>query len=76
MDVLQQLTLIFRDYFEDDTIELRPSTTAGEIDGWDSLSHALLIATIENKFKIKFGTRELLTFDNVGDLVSAIQSKL
>lgn len=76
MDVMQQLTEIFRDYFEDDSIQLDRSTTADDIDGWDSLSHALLIATIENKLKIRFGARELLTFNDVGDLADAISSKL
>lgn len=76
MDVMEQLTVIFREYFEDDSIELTPATTADDIDGWDSLSHALLIATIENKLKIRFGARELLTFGNVGDLAKSIQSKL
>ena len=33
--------------------------------GGDSLSHALLIATVEDKLKIEFTQRELLSFDDV-----------
>lgn len=76
MDVLKELTGIFREYFEDDSIELVLETTSMDIDGWDSLSHALLIATIENKLKIEFTQRELLTFNNVGDLVRSIEKKI
>lgn len=76
MDVMEELTRIFREFFEDDAIELSRTTVADEVDGWDSLSHALLIATIENRLKIRFSPRELLTFDNVGDLADAIQKKL
>jgi acyl carrier protein len=76
MDVLKELTSIFREYFEDNSIVLTPQTTSADIDGWDSLSHALLIATIENKLHIQFGQRELLTFNDVGDLVKSIEKKL
>ncbi len=76
MNVLEELTKIFRDYFEDDEIVLTPETTSADIDGWDSLSHALLIATVENKLKIEFTQRELLSFDDVGDLVRTIEKKL
>ncbi len=76
MDVLAQLTGIFREFFEDDEISLSTETTSSDIDGWDSLSHSLLIATIENKLNIQFSQRELLTFNDVGDLVQAIEKKL
>jgi acyl carrier protein len=76
MNVLDELTKVFREYFEDDEIVLTPETTSADIDGWDSLSHALLMATVENKLKIEFTQRELLSFDNVGDLVRTIEKKL
>jgi acyl carrier protein len=76
MNVIDELTKVFREYFEDDEIVLTSSTSSADIDGWDSLSHALLIATIENKLKIEFTQRELLSFDNVGDLVRSIEKKI
>ena len=76
MNVLDELTKVFREYFEDDEIVLTPETTSADIDGWDLLSHALLMATVENKLKIEFTQRELLSFDNVGDLVRTIEKKL
>jgi acyl carrier protein len=76
MNVLDELTKVFREYFEDDEIVLTPETTSADIDGWDSLSHALLMASVENKLKIEFTQRELLSFDNVGDLVRTIEKKL
>ena len=49
--------------------------TANDVEGWDSLSHVVLILAIENHFKVKFSQKELLTLRNVGDLMQAIQSK-
>jgi len=75
MDVKPDLELIFQEVFDDDGIQLSPDMTADDVDGWDSLSHVNLIVTIENRFKIKFSQKELLTFRNVGDLMRSIGEK-
>ncbi|SDE68156.1 acyl carrier protein [Desulfuromonas thiophila] len=76
MNLNDQLNTIFREVFDDDSIVLRPDTTADDIDGWDSLSHVNLIVTIETRLGIRFAPRELLTFRNVGDLMTSIRNKL
>ncbi len=75
MSTMESLTEVFHDVFENDTIVLTPETTANEVDGWDSLSHAILISAVELKFQVKFSTREVLRLKNVGDLVNLIDSK-
>jgi acyl carrier protein len=75
MDILKPLTAVFHSVFENDDIVLRPEMTANDVEGWDSLSHVVLILAIENHFKVKFSQKELLTLRNVGDLIKAIQSK-
>ena len=35
-EIYKQLTEVFRDLFDDDTIVLTPETTAGDIAGWNS----------------------------------------
>jgi acyl carrier protein len=75
-DLYAQLTEIFQQVFDDDEIELAPELTANDVDGWDSLSHVNLIVTIEAHFDIRFTQKELLTFKNVGDLLSRISSKV
>lgn len=62
--------------FDDDTIQLKPETTANDVDGWDSLSHVNLIVAVESKFSIKFSQKELVSFKSVGDLLKSIESKL
>jgi acyl carrier protein len=76
MDAMKELVKIFREVFDDEEINLSDETTASDIDGWDSLSHVNLILVIEKKFNIKFATKELLTFENVGDLRRSIESKI
>jgi acyl carrier protein len=75
-DIYTQLTTIFHDLFDDDTIIVTPELTASDIPDWDSFNHINLIVVVESKFKVKFQTAELESMHTVGHLVDLIQSKL
>ena len=49
---------------------------AEDIEEWDSLSHIQLTKDIEKQFGIKLTAREIMSWDNVGEMVEAIQCKL
>ena len=74
--IYSQLTDIFRDVFDDDTIVLTPEMTASDIAGWDSVAHVDLIVSIETRMKIKFMTSELGSMHNVGQLAGLVEYKL
>jgi acyl carrier protein len=76
MDILQELTPIFREVFDDDSIVLTRETTANDIDAWDSLSHMNMVMAVEVKFKIRFALGELPSLKNVGDLADLVLKKL
>jgi acyl carrier protein len=76
MNTMEKLTELFREVFENDTITLKPELTSNDIEGWDSFTHVYLIVAIETRFKIKFDSRELLVFKNVGEMVNSIEGKL
>ena len=48
--------------------EIRRSTTASDVDGWDSVSHATLMMEIETKYGIQFSDQEIFEFQDVGAL--------
>lgn len=48
------------------------STTADDVDGWDSLAHARLIMRIEEDFDVRFPGDRLFDLDCVGDIVSLV----
>jgi acyl carrier protein len=73
--IYKQLTEIFRDLFDDDSIILTPDTTAMDIPDWDSLLHISLIVAVEGRFGVKFKTAELEALHNVGDLAGLIEQK-
>jgi len=74
--IYQRLTEIFKEIFDEDSIEVTPKLSADDVDGWDSLTHIRLILTIEKAFKIKFSTSEIVKLENVGDMVALIQGKV
>ncbi len=76
MTTFEKLNGIFRLVFNSDEIDIRPEMTAGDVDGWDSLSHVNLILAVEKGFGIRFTPKEILTFKNVGDLLKAIEGKI
>ena len=75
-DLYDQLTAIFRDTFDDDTLVLTPNLSAADVPEWDSFNHINLIVAIESRFKIKFQTAELEQLHTVGHLADLIAKKL
>ncbi|OGX38721.1 MAG: hypothetical protein A3D87_03565 [Omnitrophica WOR_2 bacterium RIFCSPHIGHO2_02_FULL_50_17] len=74
--VLEELNKIFCEVFDDDQIRIFREMTAKDIAGWDSLNHINLIVAVEKRFDIKFTTREIMTYENVGQFADAVEEKL
>ena len=66
---------VFREIFDIDDLEVTYETTADDIEEWDSLSHVQLVVALEKAFGIKFTSREILSWEKVGDLIDCICQK-
>ncbi len=75
-DILEQVQTVFREELEDETIVLTENSTAKDIEDWDSLSHIQLVSAIEKHFGIRFLSREILSWQNVGEMVDSIAAKI
>jgi acyl carrier protein len=73
--IVAKLTDIFHDVFDDDTIVLSDSTTAADIEHWDSVNQIMILIACEVAFNIKFATAETEGLRDVGELVSVIERK-
>jgi len=76
IEILQQVEVIFKDVLDEEGIVLSESSTTNDVDGWDSLTHIQLIVAIEKHFGIKFSSKEILSWKNVGEMLESIDSKL
>lgn len=75
-DIRHRLNQIFRDLFDDDSIEIHDAMTAQDIDDWDSLNHINLIVATEKEFGVRFTTKEVANLANVGEFVALLAGKL
>jgi len=73
--ILQGLTEVFRQVFDDAGLVLTPQTASNDVPGWDSFSHINLMVSVERRFKVKFSDKEIAGFKNVGELAAAVAQK-
>lgn len=71
-EVYKRLTGVFRDVFDDDSIEINDETTAEDIDDWDSFEHINLVVAVEDEFSFKIPMGKVVTMKNVGEMVDII----
>ena len=74
-ELMTRLTGVFRSVVGNEQLNLSRTTTARDVDGWDSLMHINLIVAVEREFKIRFTTREITRLENVGALEDVIARK-
>ena len=75
-DITKEVTEIFKETFREDEIVLSDDMTADDIDNWDSLTHTIMIANIEEHFSIRFKMKDVIKLKNVGILIDTIERKL
>lgn len=75
-EIIEKLTAVFHEVFNDNTIVLRDDMTAADVENWDSLTHMMMITKVEEVFGIRFKLKELNKLKNVGDLCNTIAEKL
>ena len=75
-EIMEIVRRIFREVFDDDTLEVNDSTNSSDIEDWDSLEHISLVVSMENEFNLKFDLKEVNKLANVGEMVDLIESKL
>lgn len=76
IEIINIFTTIFHEIFNDKNIVLRDDMTASDVENWDSLTHMLMIAKVEEVFNVKIKLKELNKIHTVGDLINIVESKL
>ena len=74
--ILSELTEVFQDVFDTDSVALRPELAPSEIPGWDSARYITLVVATESRFGIRFEPTDLESMRTVADFVKRIQGKI
>lgn len=75
-DILTKVTMAFSSVLGHSKFLLTDATTADDVDGWESITHMMIISEIEAAFQIKFKLMDLMNMNSVGDLLDSIASEL
>ena len=75
-EVMNAVTEIFRDVFDDEELIIGDETNSSDIEDWDSLEHITLIISMEKEFNMKFDIKEVNKLENVGQMIDLIMRKM
>ncbi len=73
--IYEKLADVFEDVF-DQRIALNDRITARDVEGWDSLTHIILISAVEDEFGVKMDMKSVQRLTNVGAMVDLIEELL
>lgn len=73
---IEDLSEVFKIVFDDDDLNVTEESSANDVEGWDSMTHVLLLSAIEEKYGIEFNQKEVRKFQTVGDLLNSVNNKL
>ena len=74
-DIKRRLTSIFQQVFDDDELEISDTTTADDVEDWDSLSHITLVVACEKEFGLKLSPKEIGGLKNVGEMLALLEQR-
>lgn len=74
-EIISELEAIFEDIIDEGAVTLSERTTSKDVEGWDSLTNIQLVVAIEKHFDIRFTSEEIISWNNVGEMVDCILSR-
>lgn len=74
--VLTRVITVIAETFSTDPTRLGSDSVAADVDGWDSVSHAMLIMNLEDAFGIELDIEKTMSARDVGELADQISAWL
>lgn len=75
-EILERITPIFHEVFNDDELDVNMELTSDEIDDWSSITQMLMVTEIEKEFNIVFKLIDVASMNSVAEVIKAIKDKL
>ena len=73
---LEDIRHIFVDVLGEKGRTIAETTTATDVEGWDSFAHITIVVAVEEKYGVSFTTEELGQMTCVGDFITVLNGKL
>lgn len=75
-EIIEKIRTILVSVLKHEDFTMHDELTASDVDGWDSLSHMMIITAIEKEFNIRFKLKDLNKLQNLKSLADIIQAKV
>lgn len=72
----RRLASVFADVLRLPPHRLQPDLGPGDVEGWDSVGHVMLVCAIEEEFSVRLEVDEIMEFTNVRAILSTIERRL
>ena len=76
IEIIDNIKNILATQLKHNNFEMNDELSAKDVDGWDSLTHMIIITEIESRFGIRFKLKELNKLNNLGNLIGLVNLKL
>lgn len=76
MNTLAILQQVMRLTFFNDNLRITPEMVAMDVDGWDSLSHTILMVELERALGIEVELDEVAACENLGELGAYLDRRI
>jgi len=76
INVNTEVLSIFRRLLNNPNINIQLSMVTGDLAGWDSFKNVEIILACEEKFCIRFRSKDIDTLNCVGDLINLCETKI
>jgi len=75
-EIREKLNRIFKDVFDDESLEIRAEMCADDIEDLDSLAQIDIGPAAEAAFGTKFSLAEIVKLKNIGDMLDLVDRKI
>jgi acyl carrier protein len=73
--LLDEIIAIVEDVFQVDALSMTAATVAADVNGWDSVTHTILILELERRFDIEIPLEISYQLANLGELANFISER-
>lgn len=73
--LMDQIVAIVADVFQADGVSMTAATAAADVNGWDSVTHTILILELERRFDIEIPLEATYRLRNLGELADFISEQ-
>ena len=73
--IYEGLNEIFRDVFDDDSLVVTETTTAADIEEWDSLAGLSILAMLDSDYNTTMSGKEIAAFNSIETFCKEVLSR-